>query len=96
MSRLLESGWPVHHVKEMLGHADLSTTNTYLNVTRLGLRESMERFGTAPRCNPVANTPTIEPRLPRNDDENRAPKSPVHYTMQSQAPVAQVDRASVS
>ena len=47
-SRLLEAGWPLHHVQEMLGHADLKQTSTYLNVTRVGLQDSMKRFGTAP------------------------------------------------
>jgi site-specific recombinase XerD len=28
--RWLEAGWPIHHVKEMLGHADISQTDTYL------------------------------------------------------------------
>jgi integrase len=43
-SRLLESGWPLHHVQEMLGHANVSQTSTYLNATRVGLQESMRRF----------------------------------------------------
>ena len=47
-SRLLEAGWPLHHVQEMLGHADLKQTSTYLNVTQTGLQESMRRFGTTP------------------------------------------------
>ena len=46
-SRFLEAGWPLHHVKEMLGHADIKTTDTYLNVTRIGLHESMRRFEVA-------------------------------------------------
>ena len=32
-SRLLEAGWPVHHVQHMLGHAALQQTSTYLNAT---------------------------------------------------------------
>jgi hypothetical protein len=28
----------------MLGHANLQQTNTYLNVTKAGLRDSMERY----------------------------------------------------
>ena len=43
-SRLLEAGWPVHHVQHMLGHANLSQTSTYLNATRIGLRDSMRRL----------------------------------------------------
>jgi integrase len=43
-SRLLEGRWPLHHVQQMLGHASIDTTNTYLNVTRLGLQESMRKL----------------------------------------------------
>ncbi len=42
-SRLLEANWPLHHVRDMLGHADISTTSRYLNAERFGLRESMRR-----------------------------------------------------
>jgi hypothetical protein len=66
-SRLIEAGWPIHHVSEMLGHASLEQTSTYLNVTRVGLHESMRRFdGKVARCNPVANEATIEHRPSRN------------------------------
>jgi integrase len=40
-SRLLEAGWPVHHVQHMLGHASLQQPTTYLNATLPGLHESM-------------------------------------------------------
>ena len=43
-SRLLEAGWPLHHVQHMLGHANVSQTSTYLNATRVGLQESMRRM----------------------------------------------------
>jgi integrase len=46
-SRLLKAGWPPHHVKDMLGHADVKTTDTYLNVTVAGLDESMRKFDQA-------------------------------------------------
>src|SRR5689334_12443381 len=29
---------------ELLGHANIKTTDTYLNATRLGLRESMRKY----------------------------------------------------
>ena len=45
--RWLEAGWPIHHVQEMLGHANLSQTSTYLHATELGLHESMARFDTS-------------------------------------------------
>ena len=40
-SRLIEGGWPVHHVQHMLGHASLQQTSTYLNTTLHGLHQSM-------------------------------------------------------
>ena len=71
-SRLIEAGWPIHHVSEMLGHANLGQTSTYLNVTRVGLHDSMRRFdASVARCAPEAhfgaiNTPAVEllPVLP--------------------------------
>ena len=42
-SRWLEARMPLHHVKELLGHASIATTDTYLNAGRIHLRESMER-----------------------------------------------------
>ena len=39
-SRYLEHGWPVHHVRDLLGHANLATTNRYLNVTTSDLLAS--------------------------------------------------------
>ncbi len=57
-SRLLEAGWPVHHVQHMLGHASLQQTSTYLNATLRGLHESMRTFEEARNsCKFVASTP---------------------------------------
>jgi len=53
-SRWLEAAWPIHHVKEMLGHANISQTDTYLNVGRMGLHESMKRFDDV-RCKPATD-----------------------------------------
>jgi integrase len=63
-SRFVEAGWPLHHVKDMLGHANLEQTSTYLNVTLAGLQESMRRYDEARKlCKPVASEGTINPRL---------------------------------
>lgn len=57
-SRLLEAGWPVHHVQHMLGHASLQQTSTYLNATLRGLHESMRTLDQSrPACKPLANRP---------------------------------------
>jgi integrase len=60
-SRMLEAGWPLHHIQHMLGHASLEQTSTYLNVEKTGLQDSMRRFGVPAgiRCNPVAIPPSI-------------------------------------
>ena len=42
-SRWLEAGMSIHHVKALLGHASISTTDTYLNATRIGLHEAMQK-----------------------------------------------------
>jgi integrase len=72
-SRLLEAGWPLHHVQHMLGHADVSQTSTYLNATRIGLQESMRRLDAA-GCNPVASEGAIEHPPVRNANESEAEK----------------------
>ena len=76
-SRLLEAGWPLHHVQEMLGHANVSQTSTYLNATRIGLQENMRRSDDF-RCNPVANTSQVEQRIDRNDEQRESPKGLVN------------------
>jgi integrase len=40
-SRLLEAGWPLHEVQQMLGHANIEQTSTYLYATLRGLHRSM-------------------------------------------------------
>jgi hypothetical protein len=68
-SRFVDGGMPVHHVKELLGHANIKTTDTYLNVTTTGLHDSMRRFDeSALRCNPVATKAAIDPALDCNAD----------------------------
>jgi len=61
-SRWLEAGMPLHHVKELLGHANISQTDTYLNAGRVALRESMKRVEEALRGKSVANPWQRRPR----------------------------------
>jgi integrase len=68
-SQWLESGVPLHHVKELLGHANISQTDTYLNAGRVALHESLKRFDAARgvaspdfRGKAVVNKPEIEHR----------------------------------
>ncbi|MEO8076310.1 MAG: tyrosine-type recombinase/integrase [Acidobacteriota bacterium] len=74
-ARWLEAGMPLHHVKEMLGHANISQTDTYLNAGRFAVQESMQRLNTARRGNPVAiDTPSEQglwaTRLTHNRSED--------------------------
>ena len=43
-SRWLEGGMPLHHVKDLLRHANIKTTDTYLNATRVELQQSMRKY----------------------------------------------------
>jgi integrase len=74
-SRLLEAGWPLHHVQHMLGHANLSQTSTYLNATRIGLQESMRRFDDL-RCAAVDSEAACEVQLAGGADAS-APTKPL-------------------
>jgi integrase len=67
-SRLLEAGWPIHHVQEMLGHASLEQTSTYLNVRQGGLRESMRKLDAIRGLSPAVST---LPPSPRETDQLR-------------------------
>jgi integrase len=41
-SRWFEAGVPLHHIRDLLGHADISTTSRYLSVTPTELQRSMK------------------------------------------------------
>jgi integrase len=78
-SRLLEAGWPIHHVQEMFGHSSLEQTSTYLNVERGGLRESMRRTDeNRSRCNPVVSDAQTGLPLDHNEDEQNGQKPTVN------------------
>ena len=60
----------------MLGHADIKTTSTYLNVTLPGLHESMRRFDEARnRCKIVTSKGHTEHRLSRNENQAQHDKT---------------------
>jgi integrase len=68
-SRWVEGGMPLHHVKELLGHANIKTTDTYLNATRIGLQDSMRKFEEFRKtCTKVAQT-HVQPDRDELDDE---------------------------
>ena len=65
-SRWLEAGWPLSHVRDMLGHASIATTSTYLNSNRTLLQESMKKLDTARALQAVASEAAGEQRPPCN------------------------------
>ena len=58
--RWLEAGWPIHHVQEMLGHANLPQTSTYLHANEIGLHESMRKYDARKHGNDMAIEAPIE------------------------------------
>jgi hypothetical protein len=76
---LLEAGWPLHHVQEMLGHSSIQQTSTYLNVTAIGLQASRRKSDEARiRCNPVANGTDSDQPLDGNGDTPTDRKGLLH------------------
>ena len=76
-SRWLETVMPLHHIKEILGHANISQTDTYLNARRVALQESMKRFDAA-RGKPVARDTPTEQRPPRHEETEAPSKDLLH------------------
>ncbi len=73
---LAEGRWPLHHVQQMLGHADLSTTSIYVHATKLGLQDSMRKLDEMRTgCNPVAIERETDHRLHGNGETESAGKS---------------------
>ena len=96
-SRWLEAGIPLHHVKELLGHASISTTDTYLNAGRIHLHESMRKVDATRNIlhKSCTNDPVELPVL-CNDDPVPPPRSLINCDVASHARVAQLDRATAS
>lgn len=76
-SRMLEAGWPLSHVQQVLGHADAATTSRYLNATTEHLLDSMQRYGVQP-LHQLAQSPAPEPPLPVQQDSPAAAKLSVN------------------
>jgi integrase len=74
-SRWLEAGVPLHHVKALLGHANVSTTDTYLNAGRIHLQESMERAEPAKNATNLPHDTANETVLGRTEQADSAAKS---------------------
>jgi integrase len=76
-SRWHEGGFQLHEVRDLLGHSNVSQTDTYLSAEIMGLREAMKRFD-ASRGKNVANEPSIEHRPLGHDETERRDKNQLH------------------
>jgi integrase len=76
-SRWHEGGFQLHEVRNLLGHANVSQTDTYLSTKISGLRESMKRFD-ALRGKSVARSERTEQRPLRQDATAKRAKGPLH------------------
>jgi hypothetical protein len=63
--------------KELLGHANISQTDTHLNAGRVALQESMKRFDDV-RGKPVAKETTIEQRPLGQEETEQTEKERLH------------------
>ena len=76
-SRWHKSGFQLHEVRDLLGHANVSQTDTYLSAKIKGLQASMKRVDGV-RGNPVAKDPSIEQRPLGHDDAGEGQKDRLH------------------
>jgi hypothetical protein len=53
-SRWLDGGMPLHAVRDLLGHANVSQTSTYLSTTTTSLQEELRKFEARAACNEIA------------------------------------------
>ena len=60
--RLRETGAPDHEVADWLGHANISTTSTYLKTNRVSLQKAAKRFDRQRKlCRAIVNSPPSAP-----------------------------------
>jgi len=64
-------------VRDLLGRANVSQTDTYLSAKIAGLRESMKRFDAA-RGKTVAKTQSIDHRPLSHENIKEERKEPLH------------------
>ena len=78
-SRWLEAGIPLHHVRALLGHSNIATTDAYLNAVSVELQKSIRHYDEVRTiCKKFASEPLREPRPSRKVNEEAGDKSPVH------------------
>lgn len=61
--RMHAAGWTLAELRDLLGHADISTTSRYLNVQKGDLRAAMQRMEAARPSTPaqILHKPPVKP-----------------------------------
>ena len=78
-TRWHEAGVPLHHVRALLGHSNIATTDTYLNAVSVELQKSIRHYDEARTiCKEFASEPLSERRPSRKSERLSGDKSPVH------------------
>lgn len=81
-SRLLGWGWSLLDVRDQIGHADVSTTNTYLNAAKQQSRDLMRRTDELrSRCTDVAREEQNGVVSPPAVDNEEPGKRLLHYDL---------------
>jgi hypothetical protein len=75
---MARGGYALAPREEILGYANISQTDTYLNAGRIALQDSMKHFDAVRRGKLVANDPQIESRPLRHGDPEETPKDQLH------------------
>ena len=84
-------------MQDQLGHAVVSTTNTYLNAGKHQRQELLRKTDELrSRCNLVANEVPMEQSPSRGTETWKSPKSMLNRELLRCARVAQLDRATAS
>lgn len=88
-TEMLKGGASIRHLQELLGHADIMTTQIYTHVVQSDLKKAHARTAPSERRKPI-DVPTFDPSTPSWNDNRNAKYWPViHSSKNKTAPKQQ-------